>query len=282
MEKSDEWYNQEYNAYVQAPGYAKDAIYRSRSDDAAARLERISNVVFDEKSGQTLDIYPAGKGAPLFVWIHGGYWRSSSKDENIFVVPALVNAGVAVASIDYTLAPRADIAEITRQVYSSLSWLHGNAPNYDINAKALHVGGHSAGGHLTAMACSNNWQETYGVPSEIIHTATPISGIFDLLPMQRTFVNEALKLSSAQIEGYSPIHQIPPNSHISMLMAYGGNESSEFARQTNDYAAAWRGAGNAVEIVGMPGFHHFDVILELERPESPLVTEILKMISKRA
>lgn len=270
--------NREYNAFVQAPGFDKDAIYRSRSARALARVERVADIVFDERSNSKLDIYPAGRNAPLFVWFHGGYWRSSSKDENAFVAPALVERGIAVASVDYTLAPRADIGEIVRQVYASVGWLHANGAGYGLDVRRIHVGGHSAGGHLTGMLCADGWQSSHGLPDDIIGTAMPISGIFDLEPMQYIFVNAELRLTPAQAEDYSPVRHVPQNSDVDLLISYGGNESSEFARQTKDYAAAWSAAGNAVESIDMPGFHHFDVILELENPESPLVQRLAERI----
>lgn len=262
--------DREYNARAMTAAFDRESIYPARSAAAAARVERIADRVYDDRSGSKLDLYPAGKGSPLFVWIHGGYWRASSKDENIFVVPGLVEAGISVASIDYTLAPAVTLDEIVRQVRTAIAWLARHAPDHGIETRRLHVGGHSAGGHLTGMLLAGGWHDAFGVAPDLIATAMPISGLFDLHPLRGTFVQEFLPLDAAAASRNSPIEHLPETSSATLVAAVGGDESSEFRRQTADYVAAWTARGFPGREVPMPGFHHFDIILELERPGNPL------------
>ena len=108
--------------------------------------------VYDQVSGEKLDLYPAEPGAPLFLWIHGGYWRASSKDDNAFVVPGLLNHGVSVAVLDYTLAPAVTLDEIVRQVRTAFAFLHSSATDlgYDDAAASISVAPPPAG---TSPAC---------------------------------------------------------------------------------------------------------------------------------
>ncbi|WP_260855518.1 alpha/beta hydrolase [Mesorhizobium amorphae] len=80
--------------------------YRSRSEavkDVASHLD----VVYDAESGQTLDIYGAGvKPRPVFVFIHGGYWRMLSKHDSAFMAAMLARHGIATAVIDYSWRQR--------------------------------------------------------------------------------------------------------------------------------------------------------------------------------
>lgn len=270
----------EYNAFIPAAGFDKDAIYRQRSKDALERVERIADVVYDQRSGSKLDLFPAGPGAPLFVWIHGGYWRSSSKDENIFVAPGLVGQGVAVCTVDYQLAPAVDLDEIVRQVRQAIAWLVANAADYGIDTGRIHIGGHSAGGHLVGMLLAQGWQNGFDVRDDVVGTALSVSGIFDLAPIQYTFVNTDLRLDAGLIQRNSPIHHVPGISDAELLVSYGGLESSEFRRQTEIYERAWRGNGNKATCVAMPDFHHFDIILELERPGNPLFDTLVARIGQ--
>jgi arylformamidase len=270
--------NREYDARATTRAFDKDAIYRHRSLEALKRAERIANITYDGASGSKLDIYPGGQSAPLFVWIHGGYWRSSTKDDNAFVAPGLVAKGIAVANVDYTLAPHATLQEIVRQIRSSIAWLAANGAQYGIDARRIHVGGHSAGGHLVGMLLADNWQSSFNVAPDAIGTALSVSGLFDLAPLRRTFVNDALALDEAAAFENSPINLVPRNADARLLATVGGDESSEFQRQTNEYWTLWSKTGNRGKLVEMPGFHHFNIILELESPGNPLFDTLVASI----
>lgn len=270
--------NSEYDARARTQSFDRERIYRERSHAAFERTERIADIVYDTASGSKLDIYPSQPGAPLFVWVHGGYWRSSTKDANAFVAPGLVKAGVAVANVDYSLAPAVRIGEIVRQVRTSVAWLVRNARSYGYDAGRIHVGGHSAGGHLVGMLLADKWQDSFGLSHDAIGTGLAISGLFDLAPLQKTFVNEALSLNEAEIRDNSPINLIPETSNARLLATVGGDESSEFHRQTDDYLRAWQRKRYSGTRIDMPGFHHFDIILELERPGNTLFDTLLQSI----
>lgn len=276
-----DYLNKEYNCVAATAHFDRVGIYAERGRAALERVTRIADLVYDERSGSKLDIYPAAeRGAPLFVWIHGGYWRASSKDDNIFVAPGLVEKGIAVASVDYTLAPAATIGEIVRQVRSALAWLVANAETYGYDPRRIHVGGHSAGGHLTGMLLAEGWHGDFGLREDILGAVMPISGLFELEPIRHIFVNEVLNLDNESIAANSPIRHIPKGSTAEVLLSVGGDESSEFQRQTTDYARAWSEKGNNGRLIPMPGFHHFDIILELEKPGNPLFDSLVAAIGR--
>ena len=54
----------------------------------------------------TADLFPApAAGAPIQVFIHGGYWRAMDKDVHSFPAEGFAAAGGAAVSINYALAP---------------------------------------------------------------------------------------------------------------------------------------------------------------------------------
>ena len=164
--------------------------------------------VYDQVSGEKLDLYPAEHGAPLFLWIHGGYWRASSKDDNAFVVPGLLNHGVSVAVLDYTLAPAVTLDEIVRQVRTAFAFLHSSATDLRYDSRRIHIGGSSAGGHLTGMLLAGGWRQAFGVPEESIGIAMPLSGLFELDPLRSTHINQWMRLDEAAAKRNSPIQLI--------------------------------------------------------------------------
>lgn len=193
-----------------------------------------------------------------------------SADSGIPIRFTSLGACSSVASIDYTLAPQATLDEIVRQVRKGISWLSRHAKDYGIDARQIHIGGHSAGGHLVGMLLSDDWQSSFGVADDLIGVALSVSGLHDLHPLVHSFVNEPLSLDAALASRNSPLEHLPASSSAHLIAACGGLESAEFKRQTREYVEAWTGRGFSGEEVAMPDFHHFDIILELEKPGSAL------------
>ncbi|MDH6231642.1 arylformamidase [Mesorhizobium soli] len=278
-----------YQGYDNA---ALDVQYNARAsvasfDDEYARLVEVSKrvmkdfehqagIVYDPASGETLDFYPAGEGAPLFVWIHGGYWRGGNAADNAFSVPGLHSHGFSVAVIDYTLAPAVTLDEIVRQIRTAISFLHRNRGRLKIGADSFVVGGTSAGGHLTAMLLADGWQNTFGVPQDIVAIGLDLSGLHDLAPLLHTHINAWMNFDDAMVARNSPQFLIPQTSPAHLIASVGGLETKEFCRQTTAYAAAWRQAGHAATVVDMPDHNHFDLPLTLREPDGKLVRAIVE------
>src|SRR6185437_13320042 len=168
------------------------ALYRERSRAVYDAFATERDLCYDAASGQCLDIVPApGPGLkPAFVFIHGGYWRMLSKNESVYMAPPLAARGISLVAPDYALAPGATLEEIVRQVRASIAWLHRHGAGHGIDPERIFVGGHSAGGHLTAMLVASGWHSAMDLPEDVIKGAMPVSGLFDLEPITHSFVNE--------------------------------------------------------------------------------------------
>ena len=272
----------EYNARASVPDFdAEYAEYVRLSHAAVARYSRIADIVYDERSGETLDIFPAGPDSPLFVWLHGGYWRALSKDDNAFVVDGLLPRGVSVAVVNYSLAPVVTLDEIIRQVRAALAWLFHHAGDYGIDPKRLHVGGSSAGGQLVGMLLAPGWTAPLGLPAHPIATATALSGLFDLEPLRHISQNEWLHLDAEAARRNSPLFSVPTGSLTRLLVAAGGQETAEFRRQSADYLRVWREAGNAGDEIALPGNNHFNIAVALATPGNVLNQAVLDGIGVR-
>jgi acetyl esterase/lipase len=102
-----------------------------------------------------LDVYRTGEGAsrPGLMWIHGGALiNGSRKQVGTPILPALVDKGYAVVSIDYRLAPESKLPAIIEDVRDAWRWIRteGNR-RFGIDPARLSVSGGSAGGYLTLM-----------------------------------------------------------------------------------------------------------------------------------
>src|SRR5215210_1201052 len=113
-----------------------------------------------------LDIYvPAGaKGkVPLLVLIHGGGWIGNDKYADMGYMPntiaAILNNGMAIASIDYRFAMQAVFPAILHDCNKAVGFLYDNADKYGLDKNRIAVMGFSAGGHLASlMGTSQNNQ----------------------------------------------------------------------------------------------------------------------------
>ena len=263
------------NARGTAPDF--DAVLRGYDEDSArvrARFKGTLGVHYGPSDDETLDIFPAAKAnAPIHIFIHGGYWRLLTRTENSFAAEALVPAGATTLIVNYALAPRVTLDEIVRQCRASIAWTWKNARSFGADPDRLFISGHSAGGHLVAMMLATDWERDFGVPADVVKGATAVSGLFDLRPVAKSFVNEWLQLDAAATLRNSPLLHLPDRG-CPLIVSYGERDTAEFRRQSDEYLAAWQAKGNPGRYVDMPGFHHFDVMNEIANPDSALARAV--------
>ena len=104
---SNGFYDLEYDPKPSIPNFA-DYFSRWKEEAVEARETATvnANLAYGPSAEETLDYFPADMpGAPLLVFIHGGYWRAFHKDDFSWIAPAYVAAGVSVAVVNYALLP---------------------------------------------------------------------------------------------------------------------------------------------------------------------------------
>ena len=99
---------------------------------------------------------------PVIIFVHGGNWNSGRKGTYDLLGRNFASRGVITVIPDYTLSPEANYNEMTRQIVSVIKWTKKNISQYNGNANTVYITGHSAGGHLGALAVMN---PKYGIDS---------------------------------------------------------------------------------------------------------------------
>lgn len=264
-----------YNLRRRHPDHADHfAAWDAESERIRATLACTLDVRYGDGPNMTADLFPAAAaGAPIQVFIHGGYWRAMDKSSHSFPADGIVAAGGAAVSLNYALAPSVTLDTIVEQCRSAIEWIADNAGLLNGDPGRIFVSGHSAGGHLTAMMLCTDWSAR-GRPADLVKGGTPISGIFDLAPILETSINDDVRLDAEAAARNSPLHHLPA-AGAPVIAVVGAEETPAFLAQNRAFAEAWRTRGFAAEIMEVEGLHHFNVVTELGRPGSALTAAVL-------
>jgi arylformamidase len=119
------------------------------------------------------------------------------------------------------------------------------------------------------MCLQTEWQRDYGLPQDPLAGAIAFSGLYDLEPLRYSYLQPMIQLDDGVIRRNSPASMVRP-CKTPLWITWGGNESTEFARQSQAYHDAWQGAGNVSTLQAQAGANHFTVIHGLEDSHSPV------------
>jgi arylformamidase len=249
-----------------------DATY-ARLRAESARLYRDfpsdRDLAYGPKPRQRFDYIPCGGlNAPLFIFIHGGYWQKCTKEDFALSARGPLMRGFDALLAEYTLAPEATMTEIVAEVAMLLDFLAASKEAYGTSSRTVVLSGHSAGGHLTAMHRNH--------PS--VSYAFPISGLYDLGPIAQTNLNEKLQLTFEEIDECSPQRHI--NGGAPMTVVVGGAELPELLRQSREYASACAAVDARVAYLEIPGRTHFPVCDDLADPSGVQVTALMRAMQR--
>jgi arylformamidase len=279
MKHDSAFLEREYNARAAIPEHPQIFARWAEQGAITRRLRAcLIDLPFGDTAAERLDYFPTRvESAPLLVFIHGGYWRSLDKSDFSWLAPPFVQHGVALALLNYGLAPATPIEDIVRQQIRALAWLYRNGDRLGFDPERIVLAGHSAGAHLTAMMMAALWPVVAtDLPARLVKGGLAISGIYDLAPLvQADFVNVDLRLDAARARRVSPIH-LPPVTDAPLITAVGGLESSEFHRQTALIGRTWKGVVR--RDVPIAGKNHLTVVDELANPASPLFDAALELV----
>jgi len=261
----------QYNAGAAVPDSAERLRRHAElSAEARARLRCMRGIAYGATLAETLDVFPAERpDAPVFVFIHGGYWRRFAAADYHLVALGLVPLGITTVAVDYALCPQVTIDEIVRQCRAAVAWTLGRIGEHGGDPTRVAVGGHSAGGHLSAMCLGTHWDEDYGLGRDPLAAAVLVSGIYDIEPLRYSYLQPSIQIDDGIVRRNSPMFDVRPCS-TPVLVTWGADESAEFARQSTGFHDAWQAAGNRSELLSQAAANHFSAVDGFADPESAL------------
>lgn len=251
------------------------ADWSVRSQRTLDRLERRLDVRYGPTLEEQLDIFPAKSGAPVHIFLHGGYWRRFAARDFAWVAEPLVARGVTAIVVNYALCPTVSLSEIVRQTRAAIAWCHAHVGEIGGDPTQITLSGHSAGGHLVGMALATDWSGAYGLAAAPVRAALAMSGLFDLRPFPYTYLQPALQLTTREVLALSPI-DLEPRVAAPLTVAVGGAESAEFRRQSRELATSWGRRLQHCAYEEIAGANHFTALDALFSETSPLLDRLLR------
>jgi arylformamidase len=274
-------------AYDQAAYAAnREQLIKRRISDSAAARQRVGEserVAYGSAEIERLDIYRTKHAsAPIFVFIHGGAWRSGRAKG--FATPAemflAAGAHYIVPDFAWVQDVGGSLTVLADQVRRAILWVYQNAGHIGGDPNRLYVGGQSSGGHLAAVALTTDWQCQFGLPADLIKGGMCISGMYDLAPVRLSARSRYVAFDDATVSALSPIRHLD-RLHTPLVVAYGTCETPEFQRQNREFAAAVSAAGKAVQLLVGEHYNHFELPETLGNPYGLLGRAALDLLGLR-
>ncbi len=242
-----------------AAGRAAAAPYR------AARSGHL-DLPYGPREREKWDLYPGtAPQAPCLVFIHGGYWYKNTREDFAHLGQGVAAHGWSVAMPGYTLAPNASLTEISAEITTALGWFAAHRAAHGISGKVV-LCGWSAGAHLAALAMAH----------DVVSAALLISGVYELGPIQDTFINEQVKLTAAEIEALSPLRL--PVVQKPAVIAYGTVELPALVNDSNKLHEKRLAAQVPSELLPIEGADHFTIGAALTAPDGALTKAALRLV----
>lgn len=208
------------------------------------------------------------RGAPIHMFVHGGYWRSGEKEAYTCVAAPVLAVGGIAAIAEYDLMPGTRLPVLVDQVRRAAAWLAAQAPGLGADPARLTVSGHSAGAHLASYLAATGPDDP-GPPRTPVAGLLLLSGIYDLSDIPGSFLKDEARMTPAEARDWSPLtshHHAGP----SRIIAFGAEETPPFQDQAQRLSRLLARSGCEAQLMVRPGLNHMNVVLDLADPARPL------------
>jgi arylformamidase len=260
------------------PGF--DAYLRAfgeRSAATRARLPMLADVPYGPWPEERLDLFfptPGVATGAVHMFVHGGYWRMFSKNDFSFVAETVTRAGAIAVIIDYALMPTVRMDVIVDQVRRAKSWIGAHIAEYGGDPCRLTLSGHSAGAHLCSLIVGAR-----GVPTGV-EAAFLLSGLYDLAPLQNSFLQNEIGITNAEVERFSPL-RLPHDPAVRVSLLVGERETTPFHEQAAAFATHLTTQGLAVATAILAEGNHMSVVSDLGMPDTEAGHSLTMLIGGR-
>lgn len=244
---------------------------------ARSTFENTLDISYSNTKGQKLDIFPSkNKNSPVFVFIHGGYFKALDKRSYNYMAKPFVKNNITSVMINYDLAPKVKVSQISQQIIKAFEWIYNNIENYNGNPRKIVICGHSVGAFLCAKILEYNYSKEI---KDSILAAVLLSGLYNLRKIKESYLNEDLNLTNEEVEKLSPMFN-KTNNFPYTLVAVGDDETNEFIKQSKDYLSKLKKSNIKSDFMLLENKNHYTVSRMLSNTESELMQRVLNIFKK--
>ena len=248
---------------------------------------------------QVLDVHaPAGaKNLPVVFWIHGGGWQTGDKGMVALKPKAFTDAGFVFVSINHRLLPTVDMGTITGDVARALGWVHKNIATHGGDPNRILVMGHSSGGQLAALMCTDDrYAKAEGYTLAIIKGCVPVDAdTFDIpaiieVAETRARVHQLplptyghrLKFGNdpAKHRDFSPVTHVARGKGIPPFLILHIAGHPDTGAQARRMGAALEAAGVSARVFAGRETTHASINDNIGTPDDPVTKELFAFVAQ--
>ncbi len=240
---------------------------------------------------------PGARSLPVVFWIHGGGWQTGDKGMVALKPKAFTDAGFVFVSINHRLLPTVEMGAITRDVASALGWVHRNIAKHGGDPGRLLVMGHSSGGQLAALLCTDDrYAKAEGVALTAIKGCVPVDAdTFDIpaiiemaetrarvhhLPMPTYGHRQKFGNDPAKHRDFSTVTHVAKGKGIPpfLILHIGGNPDT--GAQARRLAGVLESAGISVKVVSSREATHSSLNDNIGKADDPVTAEVFAFVAR--
>lgn len=258
-----------------APAAEPDKYEVEVTSDVSYRTDK------DAHKRHKLDVYvPKGKkDFPVFFFVHGGAWVLG--DKMTFSGPArhFAEQGICVVCPNYRLSPDVQHPKHCEDVAKAFAWTLDNVAKYGGDPKKVVIGGHSAGGHLTALLATNEeYLKAEKKALTDIRGVVGVSGVY-VIDHRVELFHKAFTNDEKTCKTASPLEHVGAN-RPPMLLAYGDKDFAGLPGMAEAFGKALAKGKNEATAKEFKGRDHITIMTDMKKADDPLYLESKEFILK--
>jgi acetyl esterase/lipase len=229
-----------------------------------------------------LDLYLSRgqKDYPVLFFVHGGAWRSGKKDLYAPLGRTFARNGVGTVVINYRLSPAVKHPAHIEDVARAFGWTYRNIGKYGGRADSIFVCGHSAGGHLVALLCTDpSHLKAHGLELSAVKGMIPMSGVYTILPLG--MFKSAFGTDADLCRAASPQTHVK-GAHPPALIIYADKDYPFLDQMAEQFCKKLQGCKCEARSLIVNKRDHISLIVQTASAADPATQAILEFISRHA
>jgi acetyl esterase/lipase len=258
------------------------------AQDARYEVETHKDLVYNPAKAadpvrHKLDLYvPKGaKDFPVMMFVHGGAWKTGTKDLYGPLGETFAKQGVGTAVINYRLTTAKGAVkhpDHVQDVAKAFAWVKANCGKYGGSKDKLFVSGHSAGGHLVALlGTDESYLKAEGCTTRDLRGVMAVSGVYTVSSL---VLGYAFGTDEDVCKAASPISHCQ-GSHPPFLIAYGSRDFPFLDLMAEDFGRKLKEAKNEATVMKLDR-DHFSIVIQMGlKADDPLTRAMVEFMTKK-